>query len=184
MACLCCREWGPEPVCRWCRAALRPGGVQRLETGLVVRSALVHGGPARHLVHRLKYEGIVAAAEALALVMAPLLPTTASCLVPVPRVAWRRIRYGVDPAACLAAALSRRVGIPVVRGLAAPLIGPVHAGRSRSARPAPIFRSRGFVPPEAVIVDDVVTTGVTLTAAAAAARAPGVSALTGTAALR
>lgn len=184
MACLCCREWGREPVCRTCRASLRPGGTQRLGSGLVVRSALAHDGAARLVVHRLKYEGMAAAADVLSVAMAPLVPSTATCLVPVPRVAWRRVRYGIDPAAAVAAALSKRTGLPVARVLSAAMVGPIHAGRSRSARPVPIFRARGPVPREAVLVDDVVTTGVTLAAAAAALGASGVSALTGTAALR
>ncbi len=146
---------------------MRPGG-HRLVTGrLVVRSGFLHEGPARALVHRLKYEGVTAAAGPLAEALVPELPAGVTAFVPVPRVVWRRIRLGVDPAPELARALAARTGVSIVHALRPPLVAPRHAGRRRGARPAPVFGLRSPVPPGAVLVDDVLTTGTTLAGALA-----------------
>lgn len=138
-----------------------------LPSGLGVFSAFVHEGPARRLVHRLKYEGLIEAAILLAGQMSERLPPGTTALVPVPRVRWRRIRFGVDPAAALAEAVSRRTGIPVIGALSAAWFGPVHAGRRRERRAPPRIRRRRSVGAGAVLIDDVVTTGTTLEQAAA-----------------
>ncbi len=131
----------------------------------MVRSGFVHGGAARVLVHRLKYEAISSAASVLALRMIAALPPGAERLVPVPRTRWRAIRYGVDPAVELAVELSRTTGLPVTRALAAPMIAPHNAGRRRLDRHAPRFRLVRAAGSGAVLIDDVVTTGLTLAAA-------------------
>jgi predicted amidophosphoribosyltransferase len=128
-------------------------------------SAFSHEGPARRLVHRLKYEGMVAAGEVLAAAMASVLPAGARALVPVPRALLRRVRYGVDPAVVLARLISSRTGLPVVAGLRPVLWWPHHAGAVRAARVMPRFRAGAPVPAGAILVDDVVTTGATLRAA-------------------
>jgi predicted amidophosphoribosyltransferase len=145
----------------------------------LVRSAHVHAGPARALVHGLKYRGIAAAAGILAEAMSPLVPD-GTVLVPVPRVTWRLIRYGVDPARELALELSRRTGSRVASPLRAPLWGRPRAGREHGF--APGFRVTATAAGLPVLlVDDVVTTGATL--AAAAHLLPGVyGAVTATAA--
>lgn len=166
--CLACRSFGNQPLCPHCRDGLRAAGTQRLEQGVVVRSAFVHEGPARLVVHRLKYEGILEAAAVLADAMVPLLPAGGSALVPVPRVVLRAVMLGVDPAGALAEALGRRCGLPVVPALAPALAGRRHAGHRREDRRPPSFRLVAPFPPRAVLVDDVVTTGMSLSAAASA----------------
>lgn len=121
----------------------------------------MHDGPARQLVHRLKYEGFVAAASVLAPAMAPLVDG-AEALVPVPRTHLRRHRYGVDPAMELARAVARLTGIPVVRALHPAVVGQARAGRRRDERSEARFRFVHAPPPGAVLVDDVVTTGGTV----------------------
>jgi predicted amidophosphoribosyltransferase len=150
--------------------------------GVLVRAAFDHAGVARDLVHRLKYWGSAAVADVLAVSVAPLLPDGARALIPVPRVFARRWRYGVDPAIELASAVARRTGLRVVRALRPTLWAPRRAGPAAASRGVPRFTVVAPVPAGSVLVDDVVTTGTTL---AAAADATGVRlAVTATSALR
>ncbi len=117
------------------------------------------------MVRRLKYGGVTAVAEHLATGLSGVLPDDATGLVPVPRAAWRGIRYGIDPGLELARRLARITGLPLIRGLLPPLVSRRHAGRDRRHRIPVRFRAMGEVPEAAVLVDDVVTTGVTLLSA-------------------
>jgi len=146
-----------------------------------VRSAFVHRGTARLLVHRLKYGGQAAAATLLAAAMAPAVPVGATALVPVPRAWSRRWRYGVDPAVELARALGRVLALPVLPALAPAWWHRRRAGLAGAKRGIPRFRPVRATPAGAVLVDDVVTTGATLRAAAAALGGP-CAAVTATAA--
>ena len=142
----------------------------QLGGNLEVFAAYTHSGTARRLVHRLKYAGIHGAAEVLATAMLEAMPPHVAALVPVPRAIMRRSRYGVDPAVVLARLIGRKAGIPVVGALRSPLWWPANAGTSRARRRAPGFFARRDVPPGSLLVDDVVTTGATLTSAAATTR--------------
>lgn len=147
-----------------------------------MRSPFHHSGAARVLVHRLKYQGLKAAAGPLAAALATALPTEAAALVPVPRVIARRWRYGVDAADDLAAALARITALPVLRLLRPALWAPPQARRDRWHRFLPRFALVDDPPPQAVLVDDVITTGATLTAAAAVVEGADVVAATATSA--
>lgn len=168
MVCLACGRWSPEPLCRACNETLAPAAERLLADGLLIRAPFRHEGTARSLVRSLKYRGLLAAAEYFAERMAPLLRPSAVAVVPVPRALARRLRYGVDPAAELAAAIGRRTGLPVVAALQAPVWWPRHAGRGRERRRGVSFVDRLPAPSGAVLVDDVATTGATLLAARAA----------------
>lgn len=167
MLCVACgarrAPWGE--CCPWCLGGLVPGGERHLPGGLLVAAAYRHAGTARVLVHRLKYGGIAAAARPLAAAMVPAV-AGATALIPAPRVAARRWRHGVDPALELAVALARVTGIPLVEGLAPGWWHPARAGPAGRRRGVPQFRLVGDVPDAWVLVDDVLTTGTTLRAAA------------------
>lgn len=164
MWCLGCGAVRSHPVCSGCAARLRPAPVRWIR-GVLIRSAFVHEDPARAMVHRLKYRA--APPGRLGGLLAPLIPDDTTSLVPVPRVWLRRWRYGVDPALELARSLGRVTGLPVVEALVAPVWVHRRAGPSGQARGLPRFSRRTAVPPGAILIDDVVTTGATLVAAAA-----------------
>ena len=153
-------------LCSACSRSLQQGGERRLECGLLVSSALVHEGAARSLVHHLKYRGLMSAAGALAAAMVRIVPRQATCLVPVPRVLLRMWRYGIDPAVALCGSLSQRTGLPVARALVRPIWWAGRAGLAGAVRGAPVFRAARDAPSGAVLIDDVLTTGATLSAAA------------------
>jgi predicted amidophosphoribosyltransferase len=134
--------------------------------GILVRSAFRHEGAAQALVHRLKYEAVAGVADRLAEAIVPVLPLDTSILVPVPRVRLRHLGYGVDPGVALATAIGRRAGLAVDDGLAPAMWARRRAGPTGRRRGLQRFRLRRPVPAGAVLVDDVVTTGSTLGAAA------------------
>lgn len=96
----------------------------------------------------------------------------------------RRRRRGFDQAELLARAVARRWGLPC-RSLLRRRAGPAQAGRALVERRAnPAFEAWGKVPHEVVLIDDVVTSGATLAAAAHALRSAGAQRVTGLAVAR
>ena len=151
--------------CTGCARSLRPVGPVRLESGLLVGARFAHEGPIRSAVHALKYRGIERVAAIFAPFLADLLPTDTSVLVPIPRTLGRRIRYGVDPGRVLAREVARCTGLPVMDVLRAP----IHRTSQLKIRRAEGLRFDlvGRIPHRAVLIDDVLTTGATMAAAAA-----------------
>src|SRR5690606_20405840 len=91
MVCLTCRKLGSGGLCESCRMELRPAAHQYVEGVGVVAAAYRHEGPARLLVHHLKYRGIVRAGTVLAGEMSRHVEDDVT-LVPVPRLTWRLLR--------------------------------------------------------------------------------------------
>jgi ComF family protein len=153
--------------------------------GFAFDAALVladYAAPLDRLITALKFHGDMALADALGRELARALRGMArppELLVPVPLSAARLRERGYDQAARIAGALGRAAGIPVrarLRRVRATL------AQSSLPRPARLENLRGAfaveplatpLPERVALVDDVMTTGATLHAAALALRAAG-----------
>ena len=171
-----------EPLCAPCRALLRRLAPAPVRVGGVSAWAPVgYEGPARALVRALKFRGAVALADAMAAQITANAPEGLLAgeaeLVPVPLHPRRRRRRGFNQAHALAEALSGRTGMALTDCLERDGPGGTQVGRGRNERragPAGGMRLRAErAPRRALLVDDVVTTGGTLGACAAALQAGG-----------
>jgi predicted amidophosphoribosyltransferase len=166
------------PVCEGCSVAIvaSPAGATAVYGLNAVWSATAYDGAAQRLVAALKFDGRLALAEVAAAAVATTVPRdlVEGALIPVPAAPARQRRRGFDPAESIAAALAGRLGLRVVPCLRRSS-SPRQVGRPRADRLAdpPRVRARGLVPPSCVVVDDVLTTGATLSACARALRGAG-----------
>jgi ComF family protein len=145
----------------------------------VCHAVLAYEGWGRELVARLKYRNARTSLQWLVQQMASLLdPRGVEVVTWVPTTAIRRLDRGFDQAQLLARPLSRQLRRPC-RPLLERAHGPPQTGRSgieRLAGPSLVVRPgvRRHAPRSVVLVDDVITTGTTITVAARALRAVGV----------
>ncbi len=137
-----------------------------------VWSVAPYEGTPRRLVAALKFHHRLPLARRAAEAMVAAPPgLLAGAVVPVPPAPWRLRARGHDPAEEIAYALARLADLPFTPCLGR-RNGPRQVGRPRRARLArpPSIRLVAPAPARAVLVDDVLTTGATLTAAAGALR--------------
>ena len=166
--CAGCGGPGPSP-CQRCADAMRAVGEMAPPEPLAgLWAAFAYTGPGRELVARLKYRNQRSSVKWLASAMGNALPIG----LPAEAVTWaptspqHRRRRGFDQAELLARALGREIGLPAL-SLLRRVDAAGQTGRSRSQRfSAPAFESRRSPPPAVLVVDDVITTGATLQAAA------------------
>jgi predicted amidophosphoribosyltransferase len=177
-----------QPRCAACESTCRGDSVLcgRCEAELAAASRALEPGPpglalavaasgfdgvARRIAHGLKYARRLSLARAAAGAMLGALPEgeLRGAVVPVPAGPWRWRWRGFDPAEEIAIALAQFSGLPLARCLRRSR-GPRQVGRTRAERLAdpPRVWAGGPVPGEALLVDDVWTTGATLSACAAA----------------
>jgi len=152
---------------------LRGGGPPGLDQAW---SSAPHEGAARDLVTALKFRRLLPVAGLIAERIEWLAPASllSGAIVPVPTARLRSLGRGFDPAAEIAAALAERTGLPL-----APCLvrrgGGRQVGKRRGERIGhpPDVQPRGEVPRSVLLVDDVLTTGATLSACARALRSAG-----------
>jgi len=173
--CLHCQIPQPEHtwLCEGCRATLAPdhGIPHSLEGGLTVESAFFYGGACSTLVPFAKspvepplYQWLIEQAAEL---------PNGSALVPVPTHWRRRVERGGCHTTALARALAARLDLPVLHALERTQLAPKQSSLSSHGRTqinSDHFRCKKVLlpPGKILLIDDVLTTGATLTAAARA----------------
>jgi predicted amidophosphoribosyltransferase len=181
------------PLCAACGRSCRPGAVvctrcsRRLASAEPLLgkgppgldrawSSAPHEGVARNLVAALKFRHLLPVADLMADRIQWLAPAhlLSGAVVPVPPAPSRLRHRGFDPAGELAAALAQRLEAPLEPCLAR-RGGRRQVGRRRAERlgQPPRIHACGCVPRSVLLVDDVLTTGATMTACAQALRAAG-----------
>ncbi len=159
------------------RCALCRSGVQGFDAAYSFGG---YEGPLRELIHLFKFEGIRPLAAPLAGLLAAACPRDErlDALVPMP-LHWRRYwQRGFNQAGLLAAELSRRSGIPLLRAVrrkraTAPQTGLTSARRRANVANAFVPSGRPVRGLRVLLVDDVLTTGATAAACARALRSAG-----------
>lgn len=179
--CTAALSWLVEPLCEACgrpsltpvaqcdACRLRPLSVQP------VRAAVYYTGPVVPLIHQMKYNGFFSLAEPLAELMARAWPTwqrPVDLVIPIPLHLRRERERGYNQSALLARHLCGRFGWPLAEaGLQRVKPTQQQAGLGVAERYTNVqgafVADAGLVAGRRILlIDDVCTTGATLTAAA------------------
>jgi ComF family protein len=170
--------------CRRCGLAQPVAHCPRLRSPWDVDAVVapfIYAPPLDHYVQTLKYRGMRSLGRAFALLLIPALASVElgiDSLVAVPLHRARLLDRGYNQAHEIARALARGLGVPALqRGIARQTATAAQAGqgaRERRAAMSDAFRvSRDLGGRRVGVVDDVVTTGATANALAAALKAAG-----------
>jgi ComF family protein len=180
----CTRRLTPvAPMCYRCRELTDSGKTCptcRAHSDLfAVRAVAVYQGVAKDLVWQLKFKGAQAAATEIAATMARFAPHSPEYVLVPASTATSRVRQrGFDQATLIARELARKTGLPFSRALRRS--GQHHqVGANRAQRLIQLQHAYRVVATHTVqgkhviLIDDVLTTGATLEAAAKALKAAG-----------
>lgn len=190
--CVFCRRLlgrGEEGICAPCRAELPwtagPDAGQRLEPDLLCVSPLWYQGAVRSSFHRYKFQGLRGYAgtygRAVARCVGDRLSGRYDLITWVPLSPERRKKRGYDQAMLLAVAVARELGGTAVETLRKCRNTPAQSGLGRDddARRANVSGVYQAAKPEQIfgrrilLIDDVITTGSTLSECARTLRSAG-----------
>lgn len=153
-----------------------------------IRAPLRYAPPADHLIHKLKYEGHFGLAEPLAQLMTtgwPRWSHSFDLLAPIPLHAERRRSRGYNQSALLAEHLGQARGLRTDKTLlrrvrnTIPQVGLNLDERRQNVRAAFQAEPSRAARKHILLIDDVYTTGATMSAAAEALLAAGASGVSG-----
>jgi len=186
-------RWIEAPVCLNCGRPISQRReqcrtCQALPTGLEqIRAATLHVDPVRTVLHKLKYEGFFGLAPTLGQLMVEAWTTwvqDVDLVIPVPLHQRRRWDRGYNQSELLAKTLTRAINMPSIPGALSrhrytrPQIGLTVQERRDNVSGAFEAEAQLVRGKRVMLVDDVLTTGSTLSAAAAALYNAGASAVT------
>ena len=179
-------------MCPTCLATVRPAPALAVPPGLdALFVPFAYEGVVRELVARAKYRNRHAALTWIAHEMAMAIPdvTNVDVVTWAPTTARRRRARGFDQAELLATAIASELRRPVRarlrRGAGAAQTGATRAARAEGPNFVPNRSRNSRLTAESVLlVDDVITTGATLRAAASALRRGGAAQVIGVTAAR
>jgi len=143
------------------------------------RALFAYDGAGREVVARLKYRNARSSLPFLAGRMAALVADDApfDVVTWAPTTTARRRQRGFDQAELLARALARRLHVPCRQLLLRPPGNPQTGQPLDVRRAGPAFHPARPSPPRVLLVDDVVTSGATVTAAARTLKVAGAAAV-------
>ncbi len=177
--CAICRRPG-HALCRDCLGQLPAAPDLSPPPGLVDFAALfTYDGPTRDLIAAIKFHNHRESVPLLGRVMARLVEQPVDAVTWAPTSPRRQRERGYDQAELLARAVARALEAPV-RGLLRREPGHGQTGLGRSDRlHGPRFVSAGQVRGAVLLIDDIRTTGSTLSAAADVLTESGATAVVG-----
>ena len=147
-----------------------------------IRAVCLFDGAARKLVHSLKYANFRAVAPEMARLLADLpgpRPVPGEVIVPVPLHPRRERTRGYNQSELLARTVGKRMGLPVRPGIVRrvrntpPQVSIENYEERRSNIEGSFACPAGLSGESVLLMDDVVTTGSTMSACAAALKAAG-----------
>lgn len=178
--CVAAVAWMQEPICQKCGrlyktnricsiCADRPLSLQQ------IRAAVLFADPVQSMIHKLKYESMFGLAEPLAALMVEAWPqweTAVDLIIPIPLHAERHKKRGYNQSELLARHFGQSLGLPMNTSAlqrvrqTKPQVGLNISERQQNVQAAFCAEDEAIAGKNILLIDDVCTTGATLSAAA------------------